>query len=94
MPIKKAAFKSLRADAKRRARNLGVKTHLKNLERKLTKAVAQKNAAETQSILAAYVKALDKAAQNSVLKKNTAARLKSRASKRVQRELKAKAETT
>lgn len=85
MPIKKAAFKSLRADVKRRAHNLAIKTNLKNLDRRLKKAVAQKNADDAKSVLNLYLKALDKAAQNKVLKKNTAARTKSRAVKLVQK---------
>lgn len=85
MPIKKAAFKSLRADTKRQAHNLAIKTRLKNLDRRLTKAVTQKNKDEAQSVLALYLKALDKAHQNGVMKMNTTARTKSRAAKRVQK---------
>lgn len=83
MPIKKAAFKSLRGNAKRQAHNLAFKTRLKNLDRRLTKAIAGNNKDEAKSQLALYLKAIDKAAQNKVLKKNTAARTKSRAVKRV-----------
>ena len=78
MPIKHAAFKAWRKTKKNTSRNAQVKSNVSALlrhSRKMVKALDLKPAAE--EIKKAIV-ALDKAAQNKIMKKNTVSRLKSR----------------
>jgi len=83
MPIKHAAFKSLRQSTKRRERNLAIKQNLKKAVKSVRKAVAAKDAEKAKESLLVAIKTLDRAAQKGVIKKNTAARLKSRLHKAV-----------
>ncbi len=83
MPIKKAAMKALRQAKKRTLRNQKVKDGIHFLRRSVRKAIESKEAKSAEEIAKALIKSLDKAAQNSVLKKNTVARLKSRLAKKV-----------
>lgn len=78
MPIKHAAFKAVRQNAKRRARNLRVKQALKRNIKTVRKAVAAKDKAKAAELLKTAIKIIDRAAQKGVIKKNTAARNKSR----------------
>lgn len=54
---------------------------MKDSVKKVSKAVAAKNVSEAEKSLPALYKALDKAAKNGTIKKNTAARMKSRIAK-------------
>ena len=83
MPIKKAAEKALRQAKKRTLRNLKVKEGIAFLRRSVRKALESKDVKNAQEMAKAAIKAIDKAVQNKVLKKNTAARIKSRLSKKV-----------
>lgn len=85
MPIKKAAFKALRADKKRQARNLAVKVRLKNTDKRFVRTLRDNKKEEAEKIAKDYIKQLDKAVQNGVMKKNTASRTKSRLMKRLKR---------
>lgn len=85
MPIKHAAFKALRQSTKRREKNLAIKTNLKKVVKSVRKAVAAKDAAKSKELLTTAIKTIDRAAQKGVIKKNTAARLKSRLHKAVSR---------
>ncbi len=78
MPIKHAAAKALRKSAKNRAFNIKVKNQFKTLVKDTRKLIASKNIAEAKTKVMATAQALDKAARKKVIKKNTAARLKSR----------------
>ncbi len=78
MPIKRAAFKALRQNAKHRQRNLVVKQNVKKSVKAVRKAVAAKDRVKAAEMLKTAIKVLDRAAQKGVLKKNTSARLKSR----------------
>jgi len=78
MPIKKAAFKHLRQTKKKTAINLKAKNQLKNLVKQTRKALGLKDKNKAVEALKKAVKALDKAAQKKLIKKNKAARLKSR----------------
>lgn len=82
MPIKKSAIKALRQNKARAWRNLKVKRNLKDLVKQSTKLIEikDKNAAEK---VKSAIKAIDKAMQNKVLKKNTGARKKSRLMKKL-----------
>ncbi len=83
MPIKQAAFKALRQSRKRHDANRAHKDNLKDLIKKVRKLIAQKKQQEAIVALRAAVKAVDKAAQKGVTKKNAAARIKSRLTRQV-----------
>ena len=83
MPIKKAAMKALRQAKKRTLRNSKVKEGVSFLRRSVRKAIESKDAKEVEAYAKSLIKALDKAAQNKVFKKNTVSRLKSRLAKKV-----------
>lgn len=78
MPIKQAAKKALRQSAKRQKSNLAYHDKTKNLIKKVRNLVNQKKTKEAKSLLAEAYQALDKAAKAGVIKKNAAARKKSR----------------
>jgi small subunit ribosomal protein S20 len=78
MPITKSAKKALRQNIKRRARNLVYKRKIKHLVKKAKNLVGEKKIEEAKNILPQIYKILDKAAKVNVIKKNTAARKKSR----------------
>lgn len=84
MPIKKAAIKALRQNKKAGARNKKVKADLEALIRKVRKAVGKKDGAKAAEWLKQTIRKIDKAAQKGIIKKNTAARKKSRLSRLVQ----------
>jgi small subunit ribosomal protein S20 len=77
MPIIKSAKKALRQNIIRRARNAKVKDGVRALAKKLTKIAASKNVEEIKKTLVLAVKAIDKAAKNHIIPKNTASRKKS-----------------
>ncbi|MFA5183910.1 MAG: 30S ribosomal protein S20 [Patescibacteria group bacterium] len=82
MPNKKSAAKELRKAVKRNAANKKVADKLKNL----TKISLKQIKANDQKIKEEYtktIKAIDKAAKKGVIKKNTAARKKSRLMKKI-----------
>ncbi|MEK7084153.1 MAG: 30S ribosomal protein S20 [Patescibacteria group bacterium] len=78
MPIKKSAKKYMRVTAKNTLRNKIVTGTVKSAIKKTREAVAEGNVSVAQEWLKKASKALDKAAQKKIIKKNTAARKKSR----------------
>jgi len=78
MPIKKAAKKYMRVTAKNTVRNKIVTGVVKSAIKKTREALSTDNLSEAQEWLKKAIKAIDKAAQKKVIKKNTAARKKSR----------------
>lgn len=78
MPIKKSAKKYMRVTAKNTLRNKIVTGTVKSAIKKTREAVSAGNVKEAQEWLKTASKALDKAAQKKIIKKNTAARKKSR----------------
>ncbi len=78
MPNIKSSIKSMRVDAKRRARNISEKTRMKKAQKLVLAAVAAGDAAEAQKLLPAAHKAIDQAAANNTIHKNAAARKKSK----------------
>lgn len=82
MPIKKSAFKALRQAKKRTLRNLKILKAAKEIIKKARKAVEAKDKNAKELVLSAQ-KAIDKAWQKGVFKKNKAARLKSRLMRRL-----------
>ena len=83
MPIIKSAKKALRQNQKRKQENLKVKNKMKDQIKKLKSFIFVGQKKEAQGILSKVYKAIDKAAKKGVIKKNTAARKKSRLSQAV-----------
>ena len=78
MPIKKSAVKYMRVTAKNTIRNKVANGVVRSAIKKTREAVTAGNIDEAQETLKKAIKALDKAAQKKVIKRNTAARKKSR----------------
>jgi small subunit ribosomal protein S20 len=78
MPIKKNARKYMRVTAKKTVRNKIVKGVAKNAIKKTREAVAAGKLDDAKKYYLEAQKALDKAAEKNIVKKNTAARKKSR----------------
>ncbi len=83
MPIKKSAVKTLRQSRQKRHRNFQVKTRLKDLRKKALKLAGQKENKTAAEKTKEALKAFDRAVQKGIIKKNTAARKKSRLVKKV-----------
>jgi len=83
MPIKKASFKHERQTIQRTKKNQAIKRMLHRLIKDTDRAVRGGNAEKARAELARTIQALDKAAKSGTIKKNTAARRKSRLTKRV-----------
>lgn len=83
MPIKKAAFKALRQSKKRRIQNQRIQKQLKEFEKKLRKALAEKNQEILTKLIPEIAQRFDKAARKGVIRKNTARRKKSRLMKKL-----------
>jgi len=83
MPNKKAAEKALRQSAKKEIKNKKSVSDVAALIRKIKKAVVAKDQKIAIELLKQVTKKIDKARQKSALKKNTAARKKSRISRLV-----------
>lgn len=81
MAVTKSAKKSLRKSLKNRAHNLTYKKKIKLLRKQIQKAIINNNKDEAKSLLPKFYKIVDKAAKKNVIKKNKAARLKSRLTK-------------
>ena len=84
MPHKHAAIKHLRQTKKRTEHNMLVKKNIAYLRKQALKAVEAKDATKAQALSKAFAKAIDKAAGKEIVKKNTAARKKSRLVKKIQ----------
>lgn len=87
MPITKSAKKALRQNKRRRQRNLRQFNALKNAIKKIKKLVAENKKEEASKLLPLAYKAIDKAAKNGLIKKNNAARKKSRITKLIVKDL-------
>jgi len=83
MPTTKSAQKALRQNKRRRARNLKQSRSLKDEIKALKKLMAKKDKKGANEVLPKVYKSLDKAAKTNLIKKNNAARLKSRLTKAV-----------
>lgn len=77
MPNTQSAKKELRKSAKRQVLNKKVNDNLKGLIKKSRKAI-EAGDAKAKELVAQTMKALDKAAQKGIIKKNTRDRKKSR----------------
>ena len=83
MPITKTAKRALKKSLKRREKNVLQKEVLKKTEKKFLKLLASSNTEEAKKILNVLYKLLDKAAKTNLIKKNKAARDKSRLAKKL-----------
>ena len=81
MPITKSAKKALRQNKTRRERNLRRLDVLRDTLKRIKKLIAENKKEEAIKLLPVAYKAIDKAAKTGVIKKNTAARKKSRITK-------------
>lgn len=82
MPIKANAKKALRQSIKRGQRNKVALAEINSLRVKFRKLSADKKAKEAQETANMISKKLDKAVARGVIKQNTAARYKSRTTKK------------
>ena len=78
MPNKPAAIKALRQAKKATIKHNALKNTLRNLEKKIKKAIAAKEKKIAQTLAKDWQKTCDKAAKVKAIKSNTANRLKSR----------------
>lgn len=83
MPQRKTALKRLRVDRKKRFHNLKIKTELKKALKKFLSLVSAKKLEEAKESFKLAVIKLDKAVSKGIIHKNTAARKKSRFSKKL-----------
>lgn len=83
MPIKKSAKKYMRVTERKTAKNKIAKGIFRSNIKKTREAISAGNKEDANKWLKASIKSLDKAAQKKVIKKNTAARRKSRLNKMV-----------
>ena len=78
-----SAKKAQRASLRRHVFNARRKKTMKDAVKEISKLIEGKKGKEAEAMLPALYQAIDKAAKRGVVKANTAARMKSRASKRV-----------
>jgi len=78
MPIKESAKKALRQAKKHRVLNLARQKAAKDIIKKIKKMAIAGQKEEAKKLMAQAYQAIDKAARRGVIKKNTAARKKSR----------------
>lgn len=81
MPITTSAKKALRSSMRKRVYNLRRKNKLQDETKKVRKLIAAGKKDEAAKMMPQVYQAIDKAAQRGVIKKNTAARTKSRIAK-------------
>lgn len=91
MPIIKSAKKAMRVSLRRKEINQKRKDASRSVLKKIKKAIKEKNKEECFKLLPLAYKAFDKSAKIGVLKKNTAARKKSRLAKLLNKSIKTSA---
>lgn len=82
-PITKSAKKALRQNKKRRVQNIRQKKAFKDIIKNIRKLALENKKKEAEKLLPKAYKAIDKAVKTGIIKKNTAARKKSRLTKLV-----------
>lgn len=83
MPNIKSAKKRMKTAAKSQVANKAAKTRVATMRKKLDEAIASGDEAAAKAAFGAYCSALDKAVKRGAIKANTAARGKSRAAARM-----------
>lgn len=81
MPITHSAHKRLRQDKKRTQRNAFARAQIDRTRKELKRLVSQKTTDGMTDKLRSFISLVDKARQKGVLKRNAAARTKSRIAK-------------
>lgn len=81
MPIKESAKKELRKGARRRVLNLQRQKTMKESLKKIKKLIVGGKKDDAKKLLSIAYQAIDKAVKRGIIKKNTAARKKSRITK-------------
>lgn len=89
MPIKRAAYKQIRSDKKKRFKNISTLTVIKTVTTKLNNLIASKNKDKISSALRDFSSIVNKAAQKGIIPKRTASRKIARMSNKVSKILKA-----
>jgi small subunit ribosomal protein S20 len=79
----KSAIKNARKITRRHARNQRVQTRLKTLAKNVRRVATEGDAAQVKTAAQAYVSALDKAAANGIIHRNSANRHKAGCAKLV-----------
>ncbi|MDL2280886.1 30S ribosomal protein S20 [Selenomonadales bacterium OttesenSCG-928-I06] len=77
MPNIKSSIRSVKTDAKRRARNFAVRSNLRTASRKVEEAIQAGNYDEAKIVFNKAASVIDKAVSKGVIHKNAAARKKS-----------------
>jgi len=85
MPITKSAAKAMRQSIKRKKQNSLKKEAYKHAIKDVKKMIASGRSEDARMILPKLYKTIDKAVKTNVLKKNTAARMKSKMTRHVNR---------
>ena len=85
MPITSSAKKALRSSKRKHVFNQRRKDTMLSIIKKVKKFVADKNTKEAMKLLSEAYSVIDKAAKTNLIKKNTAARKKSRLSKLIKK---------
>jgi len=80
MPNLSAAKKSMRQDKKRQLHNQTIKSELKTLTKKLEALISANKQEDAKKLLSSLMSKLDKATKKNIVKKNNAARKKSKLS--------------
>ncbi len=83
MPIKQSAKKALRQTKKRRILNLQRQKAVKDALKKIKKLFGAGKKEEAKKLISQAYRAIDKAVKRGIIKKNTAARKKSRLMKMI-----------
>lgn len=85
MPVTKSAKKALRQSQRRRIVNLRRLKIMKSLLKKIRVLISAKKKEEALKLLPQIYQAIDKTAKRGVIKKNTAARKKSRINRAIKK---------
>jgi small subunit ribosomal protein S20 len=85
MPITTSAKKALRGSKRKQVFNLNCRVAMKTAVKEVVKFVVDKKAGEAKTALSKAYQAIDKAVKRGVIKKNTAARKKSRLSAQIKK---------
>ncbi len=85
MPIIKSAKKALRGSKRKHVFNLRRTKVMSETVKEVKKLTASKNKKEAEALLPKMYQAIDKAAKRGIIKKNTAARKKSRLVKMIKK---------
>ena len=85
MAITSSAKKAIRSSARKRVFNLRSMGNMRGAVKEIKKLVIDKKTSEATALLPKAYKAIDKAAKRGIIKKNTAARKKSRLTRFIKR---------